>query len=142
MKKAFLIFCVYLLITTLGHAQTIGLAKTKSTQELHDDYIKRYKTYKTAGWVLLGSGIGIIVIGGVGIAGWAKQGYNGVNPRSSEDLFFLIGPSVTLASIPLFILAKRNKTKAQLLIKQEPFSLGNEKSFKSNYSALALTIPL
>ena len=142
MKKVLLIFCVYLLITPLLYSQTIDLGETKSSQQLRDSYIKRSKIYKTLGWGLLGTGIGIMVIGGIDVAAWAKQGYHGPAPQNAESLFFIIGPSVALASIPAFIFAKRNKTKAKLLVKQEPFSLGNGKIYKSNYPALALTIPL
>jgi len=60
---------------------------------------------------------------------------------TEEALFLIIGPSAALASIPFFILAKRNKTKATLLLKEESATFGNKIPYKSNYTALALTIP-
>lgn len=142
MKKSFLIFLVSLLVTQLVSTQTIELPKTKSAQELHDNYIEKYKTYKTTGRVLLGSGIGMIVGGGIVFAAYAKQGFNGPAPVSAENLFIIIGPSAALASIPFFILAKRNKTKAELVIKGETVTFGNKIPYKSNYIALAVTIQL
>ncbi len=124
------------------NAQTIDLSETKSTKELQYDYIRKYKTYKTAGWVLLGSGIGMIVGGGVVFANYAQQGFNGVAPVTAENLFFIVGPSAALASIPFFILAKSNKRKANLVIKEEAVSFGNKINYKSKYPAFALTIQL
>lgn len=90
--------------------------------------------------MLLGSGIGLIVGGGIAFAAYAKQGYNGSAPKTAETLFFIIGPGVALASIPFFVLAKQNKRKAELAIKGESVSFGNEIFYKSSYLALALKI--
>jgi len=77
MKKLFLTVCVSFLIPQLVDGQTIDLSKTKSTQELHGSYIKKYKTNKTIGRIFLGSGIGMIIGGGTVFAAYAAQGYNG-----------------------------------------------------------------
>jgi hypothetical protein len=140
MKKLFLTFCVSLLATQLVNAQTIKLTKTESTKSLYDNYLEKYKAYRTTGRVLLGSGIGLIVGGGIAVAAWAKQGYNGVAPTTAETLFFIVGPGVALVSIPFFVLAKQNKRKAELAIKGESVTFGNEIFYKSNYMALALKI--
>ena len=140
MKKTFLAAWVFFLLTQLVNGQTTDLDKTKSTQSLHDSYIEKYKTNKTVGWVFLGSGIGMIIGGGVVFAAYAVQGYNGPAPVTEEALFLIIGPSAALASIPFFILAKRNKTKAKLSIKEESVTFGNKVPYKYNYAALTLTI--
>jgi hypothetical protein len=140
MKKLSFIFFVSLLATQLVNAQTIKPHQTESAQELHVNYIEKYKRYKTTGRVLLGSGIGLILGGGIVFAVYAKQGYNGAAPTTAETLFFIIGPGAALASIPFFVLAKQNKRKAALAIKGESVTLGNTTFYKSNYIALALKI--
>jgi hypothetical protein len=80
-------------------------------QELHNDYIQKYKTNKTVGWVLLGSGVGMIIGGGAVYATYAAQGYNGPAPVTAEVLFLIVGPSFALASIPFFIWGKNNRQK-------------------------------
>ncbi len=140
MKKLFLICCVFLLTTHLVNAQTIKLPKTESTKSLYDNYLEKYKGYRTTGRVLLGSGIGLIIGGGIAFAAYAKQGYNGGAPKTAETLFFIIGPGAALASIPFFVLAKQNKRKAELAIKGESVTFGNETCYKANYLALALKI--
>jgi len=142
MKKLFLTFCVALLTTQLVNAQTIKLPKTESIKALHDNYLEKYKRYRTNGRVLLGSGIGLILGGGIAFAAYANQGYNGAAPKTAETLFFIIGPGVALASIPFFVLAKQTKRKAELAIKGESVTFGNEIFYKSNYLALALKIQL
>ena len=142
LKKLFVTVCVSFLIGQLVKGQAIDLSKTKSTLDLRDSYIKKYKTNKTTGWVLLGSGIGMIVGGGIIVASYAGQGFNGAAPVTEEALLLIVGPSAALASIPFFIAAKRNKTKATLLIKGESVTIGNKAHYKSNYAAVALTIPL
>jgi hypothetical protein len=141
MKKLSLIICVSLLATQLINAQTIKFPNAESTKDLRDNYLEKYKRHRTTGRVLLGSGIGLILGGGIAVAAWAKQGYNGVAPTTAEALFIIIGPSVALVSIPFFVLAKQNKRKAELAIKGESVRFGNEIFYKSNYIALVLKIP-
>jgi ABC-type transport system involved in cytochrome c biogenesis permease subunit len=140
MKKLFLLFCASLLTTQLVNAQTIKLPETESTKSLHDNYLEKYKRYRAIGRALLGSGIVMIVGGGIPVAAWAKQGYNGAAPITAETLFFIIGPGAALASIPFFVLAKQNKRKAELAIKGESVTFGNKIFYQSNYLALALKI--
>lgn len=140
MKKLLYICCSSLLIVQLADGQQTDLIKRKSTQESHDDYMQKYKTNKTIGWVLLGSGLGMIIGGGAVYAGYAAQGYNGPAPVTAEVLFLIVGPSFALASIPFFIWGKNNKTKAELVLKGESVTLGNKELYKSNYTALALRI--
>ena len=140
MKRLLHIFCFSLLITKLANGQQTDLTKSKSTQELHHDYTQKYKTNKTIGWVLLGSGVGMIIGGGAVFAKYAGEGYNGAPPETAELLFFIVGPSFAHASIPFFIWGKKNKTKAELVLKGESVTFGNKELYKSNYTALALRI--
>lgn len=144
MKKFLLMSFVTLILTqtVIVNAQTIEASKIKPTTEKYGNYMMKYKNYKTAGWFLLGSGIAMIVGGGLVWADYAGQGLNGARPATAETLFFIIGPSSALASIPFFILAKSNKRKAQLALKEQSVSLGNKFIYKANYIAFALTIQL
>ena len=142
MKKLLLTVCSCLLILHFVNGQLIERTKVASTQQPTNKYIEKYKTYKTIGWVFLGSGIGLIAGSGIVVATWAKQGYNGTSPVTAEALLLIVGPAAALSSIPFFILAKNNKKKARLSLKEEAVMLGNKLQFRSNYTALALTIPL
>lgn len=141
MKKLSLIICISLLIQSVN-GQIIDTARTKTMQSLHDSYIKKYKTNITGGRVLLGAGLGMIAIGGIVFASYAGQGYNGPAPVTEEVFLLFVGPGTALASIPFFISAKRNKTKAALSLKGAAVTIGNKASYNCNYTALALTIQL
>lgn len=65
MKKLLFLSCFVFLTIQLVNAQKNDLANTVSTEKLHDNYIQKSKTYKTAGWVLLGTGIGMLISGGI-----------------------------------------------------------------------------
>ncbi len=141
MKKLLFLSCFSFLIFQSVNAQKNDPANTASTQALHDNYIQKSKTYKTAGWVILGTGIGMLISGGIIYANYADQGFNGPRPKTGETLI-IAGAGAALASIPFFILAKSNKTKATLALKGETVTFGNKLLQKSNYTALALTIKL
>ncbi len=140
MRKILVI--VFLLLTQIVTAQINDPAISISKQELHDAYLMKYKKNKTSGWVLLGSGIGMILGGGITYASYAAQGFNGKAPVAAETLFIFIGPAVSLVSIPFFISAKRNKTKANLAFNMETLAPENQKFHQSNTMALALKIQL
>jgi len=140
MKKLFVVAFVSFFITQVANGQTINLPATKSSQPTYDSYINRYRTNRTIGRVLLGSGIGMIIGGGIAFASYAHKGYNGPAPVTGEALLFIVGPAAALVSIPFFISAKRNKTKAALVMKSESVTLDNKITYQSNYAALALTI--
>lgn len=142
MKRLFLVIFTSLVAAQWVNAQTIEHPKTTSIQTLHDNYVEKYKFYKTTGRVFLGAGIGMIVGGGIVYAKYAKQGYNGVAPVTAENFLFFIGPGTALTSIPFFFLARRNKRKAALLIKGESVEFGNKIPYTSNYLALTLTIKI
>lgn len=137
-----ILFMLGLLFAQSVTGQIIEPKVTIPQQELHDRYLMKYKTSKTAGWVLLGSGIGMILGGGIAFASYASDGFNGVAPVTAETLFIIVGPATALVSIPFFISAKRNKAKANLAIKGEVFNPSLGKPTQSKYTAVALTIPL
>lgn len=86
---------------------------------------------------MLGTG-SAMMIGGVALAA-SEDSYSNLD---SGIAVFAIGIPVTLASIPFFIIAKKNNKRANLSLKGESISLKYIPVEKSNYVALSLTIPL
>ncbi len=140
MKPLFL-FCLFAGFANATNAQLNDTGKTYINQQLQDQYTSNYKSYKTAGWILLGAGTVMIVAGGIGTAKWAAQGYNGSGPATAEAFLLIAGPTAALVSIPFFILARHSKNKAALSLKKETVSF-NTMPYQPAYTALALTIKL
>ena len=109
MKK--IIIC--LLLITWSVASFSQQTTTSRPPLTRMDYLKKSKKQNTTAWILLGSGIGMS-IGGYAIAGGPLGGIGGNpndNPNKGVWLVYL-GGATTLASIPLFIAASRNKRLA------------------------------
>ena len=60
----------------------------------------------------------------------------------SGTAFIIVGSASSLASIPLFISAGKNKRKASLSLKGELLSFGKLNSIKSQLLSVAVTIDL
>lgn len=141
MKKFF--FLVFLtLIAQLAYTQKIDTSFTSinSPQALHDSYMKKRRANKTAGWIMLGSGVAMFV--GGSLINFNENFLNSHGDDSKGAWLAYLGVASTLGSIPLFIAARKNKLKARLALKGEAVTIGNKMLSKSAYSALALTIPL
>ena len=61
-------------------------------------------------------------------------------PNESQIVMFSIGGALTLASIPFFISAGKNKTNANMSLKGESITFGNFIAKKSQSVLIALTI--
>ena len=127
MKK--IIICSLLLVlTTATFCQQNNPSPTLTKQ----DYIKKSKNQKTAAWVLLGGGFTLSTIGALTILPKAGKdiGYailllpnaiaGNVQPEPKTDytvqtILLIGGLTAMLSSIPLFIAAGKNKTKAMSL---------------------------
>jgi hypothetical protein len=87
------------------------------------DYLKKSKSQNTAAWILAGAGTGLIVVAfattNVSDIGDAINGDNsGLN---SGTALFVTGAIVAVSSIPLFIIAAKNKRRAMsIAFKNEP----------------------
>jgi hypothetical protein len=136
--KNFLLICFFSLLTQLVNGQINDSAKTKSALLLQQ-YNNAYKVNRTRGRVFLGVGLGVTVIGGIIFANYANQGFNGPSPT---DAPLILGPIITLASIPFFISARHNKNKAALLLKSESTTIGYGGHAQLHYTAMALQISL
>ena len=75
------------------------------------DYLQKSKNQKTAAWIMLGSGLGMV---GGGLAINLSGGI--LNGNGSKGLWLsYLGGAVTIASIPFFIAASKNTKKAASL---------------------------
>lgn len=135
MKRTVLLFFIYVFTTSVIMSQTLDPSVNHSSNTLYKTYMKQRATYNTIGWVLLGSGI---IIAAASYGSYANNGFNGA--WGQEGLFEL-GGVATIASIPFFIVAGKNKRKAKLALKGESITSGKF-IFKSTYPAFSLRINL
>lgn len=86
-----------------------------NTSELNKKmYLEKSKRQKSTGWILLGSGAGVALIGSIVLAGASNADdiYQGLNKTSSGVVIAGIGASAMIASIPFFISAGHNAHRA------------------------------
>jgi hypothetical protein len=135
MKKMSILFCISLFTMQLVIGQKIDNSISMSSQELHDFYMKKHKTYNIIGGIMLVSGIGM-TIGGLATnaSSWGES-----NKNNGLGLFYF-GAATTLLSIPVFITAGRSKRKAKLALKGETVNIRHRLPEKSIYPAIALTV--
>jgi hypothetical protein len=101
-------------LLTIFSLNAIGQVQSSSVTK--ETYFKKSKNQKTAAWILLGAGTGMLITG-------ALIGEGNIIDENTSDLvttevnggkYALIvgGMGSMLGSIPLFIASKRNKRKA------------------------------
>jgi hypothetical protein len=106
-----------------NHAYNKGIKQITESKEF---YLQRNNNQKKAGWILLGAGTAIAVIGGIGFASnFDINLFTPVDPAKNQraDIFgaiMLAGIVTDLISIPFFISAHHNKKRAASL------SFGNQ----------------
>lgn len=115
MKKLLLIF-VLALISYAGYSQTEKQDFSK------EHYLQKSKNQRTAGWVLLGAGAGIGIIGAIVSAeALTEDWFFGDSKKSDTGLIIgAVGAASSLASIPFFISARKNSRKAAQLSLDSP----------------------
>jgi hypothetical protein len=137
MKNTLISF--FILLFTFQMVQCQVIDSNTSQEKSYDYYSVKQLQNKRAARICLGTGGGLIIVGGlVAVAGVA-------NAESSATPIgvgmFLLGSATTIASIPLFIATGSNKRKAKLSLKAEPLTFGIKSTGNSNYTALAFSIP-
>ncbi|HEY8783002.1 MAG TPA: hypothetical protein VIM16_15355 [Mucilaginibacter sp.] len=133
-KKTGALIVTFLLSIQLVAAQKADTAMIHSSKTLYDLYMQRHKRLNTAGWVLLGSGAGMIIIGVVDLS----SGDIFSSGFTTGALLFSLGSVAALVSIPCFIIAGSSERKAILQLKSG-YVPG---AYKFNYVGLALKINL
>ena len=99
--KPFLIFLLLLSFSIPSHSQFFKKEKPRSKEV----YLKRVKTYNTVGWILLGTGITLLVI----------EAKNHKPNEFLSGLDYFPGIMVTALSGACFISAGAYKQKARLV---------------------------
>jgi hypothetical protein len=139
-----LLFIFLLAYTTSVLAQTT----TSEMPALKNDYLKKSRTQKTIAWSLLGGGT-VLVVAGISVAlqdvylfSFDQEGSH----YQTGTVLFTMGGTAMLGSIPLFIMAAKNKSIARnasaglkmdsILNPQHPFFV------KSSYPAFSLKFNL
>ncbi|SDS31095.1 hypothetical protein SAMN04515667_1885 [Formosa sp. Hel1_31_208] len=125
-----LIFCLGFLHNAIG--QTLTQEKPQTAQELYDFHISKKKANKTAGWIVLGGGVAMIV-GGLGINMSGGLLDNDGNQDKGIWLSYL-GAATTAVSIPLFIASGKHNRKAKIELQNG--AIGFNKPI--NYSGISI----
>ncbi len=134
MRKKAALFFISLLSIFAVHAQKLDTLPSDAKQQ-YLGYMKNRSTYKTTGWVLLGTGAALF---GTAYLMNVANGWNG--PTKGENLL-IAGIATAAISPPFFIVAGVNKRKARLALKGE--RLTSAIIFhRSTYAALSLSIIL
>ncbi len=110
------------LILVLAVSTTVYAQQTPYS--VNDNFLKKSKTQKIVAWSLLGGGL---ILGTIGLGNALKQvapvvlfgpwGYSAVDEKKLNNgaALMIIGSVAIISSIPLFIVASRNKYKARYL---------------------------
>ena len=122
MKKLFILLtCIALIFSQFAQAQHL---KTKKTpQELYDFHMKESRANKTWAWIVVGTGVGVMVTG-LSIA--SDSSLYEENDSTEGLVLSTIGSLSTLISIPLFIAGAKHKKKAKLQLKNGAISFNSE----------------
>ena len=127
-----------LLLLLVTYAFTCSAQKMDTTYRpalnSYDYYIKKSKTNKTIGFILLGSGV---LISAISYGTYAGNDFNG--PFSGNDALVL-GGVMAVGSIPFFIFAGSNKRKARLALKGETSGISHRHG--NSYTAISLQLDL
>jgi len=107
-------------ISLNSYAYPVSLAPTTIPQQEYRHYLRTAKTLKIAGWTAMGVGIPMMVYGlGMAIGSVEDSRVS----HKAANLVFASGATLTLSSIPLFIVSHHYKKKAVSV------SLGSQQVF-------------
>ena len=128
--KKFILCIVLLMFFTATFSQQTNITSNRTTQ----DYLLKSKRQKTTAWLLLSSGAGLVLTGGVLNAHEVFDPNSFDRKYSTKGTPFVITGIVAMASsIPLFIASSKNKKKAlSLSIKNEIYPGVYKNSFVYN----------
>ena len=120
----------------IASVASFGQQTNETTQLSKQDYLQKSKHQKTAAWLLLGGGTVLVTIGGLINAHEVYDPYSFDRNYSNKGTPLTIAGTLAIAgSIPLFIVAAKNKKKAMSL------SLKNE-TVPQFYKQSIVSLPL
>ena len=127
-------------------SQVLETSKNNSSQGLYDFYTLKQKKNNTTAWIMLGSGLVVtmagLVINSVDEAVTATTlGLLDVEEEHGGDWMIYLGGAATIASVPFFISAGKNKRKAELQLKNAISNIYIPKNRRQNHFSVSLTIP-
>lgn len=136
MKKQISLVLALVLLFQAAMAQQIPDSSRRiSDKELGLQYLKKSRNQKLAAWILFGAGM----------AGWiggaASYSDDLFEENTSAETIALIGFGCTIASIPLFISAAKNKGRAEILLRYENMLLYHP-SLPRSYPAVGISVPI
>src|SRR5688572_22247459 len=115
--KSTIIILTLIFITVNAHSQQTASDKQQSVSK---DYLKKSQNQRKAGFILLGSGVGLIATSIIIPQG--EQTYDGIcigylcDDKYKNDgiksAFFIAGGVAALSSIPFFIMSGKNRRRA------------------------------
>jgi len=136
--KNLIIFLVLIFTFQSVQSQVTDSLTVKSKQEMYDFYIAKNKKLKTTGSVLLGTGVAAM---GVGFA----LTNNSDVLDSSNDWgygagFMLVGSLSAISSMPVFIMAKKHKRKAEAILGSGEVGIGAIPFNDTKYASVGIKI--
>jgi len=141
--KKIILFLAFFSMLTKGFSQQAEEPKMELTKQ---EYLKKSKSQKTVGRILLGGG-GILI--GAGLLTNLSNGLGNLfveesQKNSSGDIFTVLGVISIAGSIPLLISAGKNKRKAlSLSVKNQPSQvLQNNRLYSKIIPSLTFKINL
>ena len=143
----FYLFLFFLIAFQQTQSQVIEPTTNKSSQELYEFYTLKQKKNKTAAWIMLGGGLvitmaGLVVNSEDEVGEMLTLGFMEFEKVHKGDWMIYLGSATTLASVPFFIAAGKNKRKAWLSLKKVQNSVGNINFDNLNYLSVSITIPI
>jgi hypothetical protein len=139
--RTILFVSLFFLTTLSSFCQDIS----NQTNQKSTDYLKKSKDQNTLGWVLLGGGAALSVIGTAWNSNDNSSGNIFSDNFNEQAIMVLCGLASMVASIPVFISAGRNKSKSKKLSLNLNIEHNNAKminpKFKS-YPSVSFVIPI
>jgi hypothetical protein len=134
MKKLIFTGIAAALLFQYGHTQVSRDSLLKMTDyDLRTYYSNKSKQQKIVGWLLVGGGITLSIIGA------NKMAQDIFSKSSGGETLFLLGSFSAIASIPVFLSAAKNKGRAEILLRHQNIPLSH--GF-SRHISVGLAIPL
>jgi hypothetical protein len=158
MKKLLFICLVTLWVATQTKAQMRDTTLIMTTHKVDaNSHIQKSKKQKTAAWIMLGGGAGMALAGLLIMTKDAGQEVAGIlitvftlgtvtpeqpKKRAGGPVLTIAGTGAMLGSIPLFSASAKNKTKANLILKNESLLFNPQLQTKDHFFALGVKISL
>ena len=107
----------------------------KSNKEMYDFYISKHKKLRTTGFILLGTGVAALGVGGAIM-------YNSIMDEGGEPgaILFVVGGLETISSFPVFGIAKKNKRKAIEILGSGEVGIGAIPFNDTRYASVGIKI--